>query len=138
MAFSDRLKAALVAAEKTQRDVARHLNVAESTVSQWASGKRLPDLVTASKLASYLCVSVDYLMGRTEDPQGAAAPAPNQAGDDELYVVFRGKRQELTPEYKRVLIDALEAANRRLQEKKARQTKNDQRQVQPMDDATRS
>ncbi|WP_420544320.1 helix-turn-helix domain-containing protein [Symbiobacterium thermophilum] len=38
--FANRLKAALAAAEKTQRDVARLLNVAESTVSQWVSGKR--------------------------------------------------------------------------------------------------
>jgi len=114
--FANRLKAALAAAEKTQRDVARLLNVAESTVSQWVSGKRLPDLPTAAKLASLLNVSVDYLMGRTDDPQSVAQTIPDEAPNDELYVVFRGKRQELSPEYKRVLIDMMEAANRRLRE----------------------
>lgn len=116
MVFANRLKAALAAAEKTQRDVARLLNVAESTVSQWVSGKRLPDLPTAAKLASLLNVSVDYLMGRTDDPQSVAQTIPDEAPNDELYVVFRGKRQELSPEYKRVLIDMMEAANRRLRE----------------------
>jgi len=114
--FANRLKAALAAAEKTQRDVARLLNVAESTVSQWVSGKRLPDLPTAAKLASLLNVSADYLMGRTDDPQSVAQTIPDEAPNDELYVVFRGKRQELSPEYKRVLIDMMEAANRRLRE----------------------
>lgn len=116
MVFADRLKVALAAAEKTQRDVARLLNVAESTVSQWASGKRLPDLPTAGKLASILNVSVDYLMGRTDDPQGVARTMPDEALNDELYVVFRGKRQELSPEYKRILIAIMEDANRRLRE----------------------
>jgi len=116
MVFADRLKAALALADKTQRDVARLLNVAESTVSQWVSGKRLPDLPTTAKLASILNVSVDYLMGRTNDPQGVSHAAPEQVPDDELYIVWRGKPQQLSPEYKRVLIDMMEAANRRLRE----------------------
>lgn len=69
MTFPERLSAAISAAEKTQRDLATYLKVQESTVSQWCTGKRLPDLLTAAKVAAYLHVDLNYLVGLTDEPK---------------------------------------------------------------------
>ena len=46
----------------TLKDVAERIGVAESTVSQYETGKRTPDYETLLKLAELFDVSVDYLM----------------------------------------------------------------------------
>ena len=47
----------------TARQVAEHINVAESTMSLYESGKREPDIETIVKLAKYFNVSLEYLLG---------------------------------------------------------------------------
>lgn len=71
--FGDRLDVALRGMEMTQRDLAKALSVAESTVSQWVNGKRLPDIPTAIRIAELLRVSTDLLLGsETHDEQFGA------------------------------------------------------------------
>lgn len=48
--------------------VAKELKIASSTVTSWKSGS-IPNGETLIKLADYLDVSVDYLLGRTEEPK---------------------------------------------------------------------
>lgn len=45
------------------------LGIAESTVSLYENEKREPDNKMLLKIANYFNVSVDYLLGRTEDRQ---------------------------------------------------------------------
>lgn len=113
--FGDRLQSLLNERGLSKSDLARHLNVLPSTISRYTHG-RIPDAETLDRIARFFGVTVDYLLGRTDDPHGLAIPETEQAPDDELYVVFRGKRQELSPEYKRLLILMMEDANRRLRE----------------------
>jgi len=47
----------------TAKQLAEHIKVAESTMSLYESGKREPDFNTVLKIANYLGVSVDYLLG---------------------------------------------------------------------------
>lgn len=47
---------------KTQRDVARDLGISAPTLSQYASGTRLPAPDTIIKIADYFGVSTDYLL----------------------------------------------------------------------------
>lgn len=49
----------------SQIDFAKLFNVSNTTVSQWESGKRQPDYTALIKIADYFNVSVDYLLGRT-------------------------------------------------------------------------
>ena len=48
-----------------QRDVAEHLNMTVSTISNYEKGVHLPDLHTLTMLADYFDVSTDYLLQRT-------------------------------------------------------------------------
>lgn len=48
----------------TAKELANHINVAESTMSLYESGKREPDFETLKKIAEYLEVSIDFLLGR--------------------------------------------------------------------------
>lgn len=49
-----------------QKEIAKELNVAVSTVSNYETSSHEPDLTSLSKLADMLDVSTDYLLGRTD------------------------------------------------------------------------
>lgn len=53
---------------QTQQSLADALGVAQSTVANWEAGRREPNHETTLRLADFFRVSVDYLMGRTEEP----------------------------------------------------------------------
>lgn len=81
-----------------QKDLARYLQIAESTYSYWEQGKFEPDTETLKKLADYFDVSVDYLLGRAENKETATTEnlfkikkAPESLSEDE---------QELLKQYK--------------------------------------
>lgn len=50
-----------------QVEFAKIFNVTKQTVSNWENGNRNPDSATLSKLADYFEVTVDYLLGRTDE-----------------------------------------------------------------------
>lgn len=52
-----------------QEDLRVFLNVAQPTLSGWESGKHQIDDANKIKLAQFFNVSVDYLLGLTDDPQ---------------------------------------------------------------------
>lgn len=56
-----------------QKEVADRLGVNPSAVTRWESGEKRPDLVNLVKLADLYNVSIDYLMGRTENPAPVTA-----------------------------------------------------------------
>ena len=59
-----RLKAGL-----SQADLAEMVNVHQTAVSQWETGKNSPDVEVLKKLADILSTTTDYLLGR-DAPQG--------------------------------------------------------------------
>lgn len=61
--------------ELNQTELAKILNVSKQTVSNWENGNRIPDTLTLSKLADFFSCSVDYLLGRTDYPQGIISEA---------------------------------------------------------------
>jgi transcriptional regulator with XRE-family HTH domain len=48
------IKLELIKSNKTQRDLAKHLEVREETVSIWVNGHRDPSIKTLEKIALYL------------------------------------------------------------------------------------
>ena len=48
---------------KTQRELAEYLSVSTQAVSKWCRGENMPDVVLLPKIASFLNVSVDELLG---------------------------------------------------------------------------
>lgn len=59
-----RIKEIRKAKKITAKQLAEHINVAESTMSLYENGKREPDNTTLLNIAEYLNVSIDYLLGR--------------------------------------------------------------------------
>ena len=62
----------------TQRELAAKLHIGNSTLSQYENGDRVPSIDMQRKLAQHFGVSVDFLVGLTDDQ----TPAPERASDD--------------------------------------------------------
>ena len=58
----------------SQQEVADAVNVARSTYTQYETGKRLPSIDVLTKLAEYFDSTVDYLLGREEEPEPIGKP----------------------------------------------------------------
>ena len=49
--------------------LSKEIGVSSGLVSQWKKGLQKPSLDVVVKIADYLDVSVDYLLGRTDKPE---------------------------------------------------------------------
>lgn len=77
----------------TQRDVANHLGITQPAYANYENGSRQADYDTLNKLADLFNVSVDYILGRTDDRQ------PNNSLDEQLEGVdfaLYGETKELS------------------------------------------
>ncbi len=54
----------------TQEELGNIINVQKAAVSKYELGRAVPSTDVLTKLASFFNVSVDYLLGRTDEPQG--------------------------------------------------------------------
>lgn len=81
--LGQRLK--LIREEKNinQIELAKILNIGNTTVSQWESGKRQPDYATLIKIADYFHISIDWLLGRTDQRE---LPQKDQNNIDDIDV----------------------------------------------------
>ena len=64
----ERLKVLRESKGVTQSQLGEFIGAKKSAVSLWESGKRQPDQETLVRLAAYFEVTVDYLLGRDEQP----------------------------------------------------------------------
>ena len=53
----------------SQLRLATDLNTTQNTISRYETGEREPGINELIKIADYFHVSVDYLIGRTENPE---------------------------------------------------------------------
>lgn len=63
----ERLKQLRKELKQTQTQIANYLGISVSAYGNYELGQREPDHATLSKLADYFGVSVDYLLGRSEE-----------------------------------------------------------------------
>lgn len=61
--FGERVKQELKVQNKKQVDLANHLGVQKSTLSEWLNGNNEPPMKTIVDIALYLNISTDYLLG---------------------------------------------------------------------------
>jgi transcriptional regulator with XRE-family HTH domain len=66
---SERLEAILQEKNIKQKDLAANIGVTEVTISRYLNDERKPHLDIIIKMAEYLGVSTDYLLGMTESTQ---------------------------------------------------------------------
>lgn len=61
-----RLKKLREKKDLNQKEFSKILNISNTTLSQYEAGNRTPSDEIKEKIADYFCVSVDYLLGRTD------------------------------------------------------------------------
>lgn len=67
--FIERLMQILQEREISAYKLSKDTGIYQSTISQWKAGLQKPSLEAAEKIADYLECSVDYLLGRTDNPE---------------------------------------------------------------------
>lgn len=65
--FSERLKKLRISTKSPQSDIARTLGISTRAYRFYESGDRYPDFHGLIALADYFNVSIDYLVGRSDD-----------------------------------------------------------------------
>ena len=63
-----RLKELRKKRHNSQVKLAMHLNINQNSISRYETGEREADYKTLIAFADYFNVSIDYLLGRTDNP----------------------------------------------------------------------
>ena len=63
-----RLKELRLARKMSQQRLAMELSMAQNTISRYENGEREPGIDELIRIADYFDVSVDYLLGRSDQP----------------------------------------------------------------------
>ena len=63
-----RIRELRMARRITQLKMALDLDMSQNTISRYESGEREPGIAELIRIADYFRVSIDYLVGRTDDP----------------------------------------------------------------------
>lgn len=79
-----RIKQLREAQGKSQKEVSVDLGVSQATVSGWESGLKTPSAKSTLRIAKYFKVSVDYLLGLTNENEDPLSEIGEEALDDEL------------------------------------------------------
>jgi transcriptional regulator with XRE-family HTH domain len=74
---------------KIQREIAEYLGIDRTTYGKYETGASEPDFETTLKIAEYFDVSVDYLLGRTEEKKPSAEVIDEEL--DKNVLVIRGR-----------------------------------------------
>lgn len=93
MEFSERLKDLRKQAGLTQVDVAERLGVSQPAYASWERGVKKPTQENLVKIAQTLNVSVDYLVGNSEEKNDEL---------DNIELLFRMNSKGLTKEEKEI------------------------------------
>lgn len=74
--FKDRLRSAREMRALSQAELAIKAKLPASSIAHFEGGNRKPSFDNLRKLSDALAVTTDYLLGRTEDPEGALSADP--------------------------------------------------------------
>ena len=103
MEFSERLKELRKQAHLTQVELASKLGIVQSSYADWERGKKKPTQDNLVKIAQILNVSVDYLVGNSEEKANEL---------DNIELLFRMNSKGLTDEeqdiFRKELIEFME------------------------------
>ena len=99
MSFGERLKQLIEENNITQRQLSKELNIAPTTLSGYANDYREPDFFTLTLFADYFQVSVDYLIGYSDNPCRTQA-SRDRAAERLLYYY-----EKLSPDGRDLLLD---------------------------------
>jgi transcriptional regulator with XRE-family HTH domain len=91
-----RINAALALENKKQKELAKELGVTDNTISYFCSGKRTPNISQIVKIAKYLNVSTDYLLGieRGSTPEKTALISALGLSEDCIGIIEKASGTE--------------------------------------------
>ncbi len=69
----------------TQNELAKKLQITQQAIGYYETGKRQPDYASLEKLADFFDCSIDYLLGRTDNPD-STKPIYNKLGKIQHFV----------------------------------------------------
>ena len=75
----NRIRALREIQKKSQKEVSVDLGVSQATVSGWESGLKTPSAKSTLKIAKYFGVTVDYLLGLTDESEGPLSEVEEEA-----------------------------------------------------------
>lgn len=106
--FPSRLRELREKKELLSKDFAKIMNVEPATITNWEKGNRFPKDDVLIKIADYFDCSIDYLLGRTDDPLSKiySGKLHNQTIEIEI---DKGYPHELTAEEVENIIRQLDA-----------------------------
>ncbi|HFH9834836.1 TPA: helix-turn-helix domain-containing protein [Streptococcus suis] len=99
MEFPERLKALRLEANLTQKDMADKFNISQQAYAKWELESANPTKNVITKLASIFNVSVDYLVGKTDQK--------NSDDLDEVEILFRSTSLDMTEEERLIFKEEL-------------------------------
>ena len=96
--------------DKKPNPVAKELGISSGTITKWKNGS-LPNSSALRKLADYFDVSVDYLLGKTDQEKPTAIIDGEPIGEDVIIFHRDGKTQKrkLTKDQMAMLIAMVDA-----------------------------
>lgn len=97
--FGGRLKKLRTDKKLSQRELAERFNISQSAIAYYESGKKEPNHEMLQKLADFFEVSLDYLLGRTDNTE------PTQLETNQILE----KISVLPPDVRKELTDAISA-----------------------------
>lgn len=98
--FRERLQQCRLEKDVSQTAVAQYLNITRQAYNHYETGQRQPTQEVLIKLADYFGVSVDYLLGRTDEK----SPSLDEQLEGVEFALF-GEIKELTDEQKQEILD---------------------------------
>ena len=113
MSFGKTLRILIEERNMTQKELAKQLNLAPSTIGNYIQDVREPDFSTLKVLANYFDVSIDYLLNNT-------FPYTSSPMENELLRIFRS----LTEEQQRICIEQCKVFVRTNHQKKEEMEKS--------------
>jgi transcriptional regulator with XRE-family HTH domain len=81
MNYKNRIAALRKNRNLTQDDMATTLGISRAALSHYEKGRREPDYSTLITIADFFKVSLDYIMGRTDDPLASLDPDHREFAD---------------------------------------------------------
>lgn len=110
----EKLKELRLKANVSQQVMADFLGVSRPAYTMYEIGKREPSHETLQKLADYFGVSVDYLLGRTENPLPETKKEATEITFDDFTYAFYNESKNLSEEQKAALLNMAKLFNEQL------------------------
>ena len=66
--LGNRIKDLLEVRKMTQKELSKKVGISEQSMSRYINNKRIPDVILCDKIARILGVTVDFLLGKENNP----------------------------------------------------------------------